>query len=313
MNRRSTYNGVPPLHDISNSGYQPQYQYQSQQQPIYYQNQSKPHNQYFHSAPGTSAQTYQEQQAYQSHPNIYGFRSVSQRPYSQPAPSGSTFVPQLFENSRGFPLWTQDVVTEIPGLMNLPQQRTGEVEEIQYKCQELFRRIDTDNSGEISQRELSEAIKNPDGTKFDNSTIRLMVKLFDRNKNNTLDFREFFFLYRYFNFWVDSFKSMDTDKSLTIDYEEFLNTLQIFQYNLSPNLSKFIFNKFSRANIQENYGLDYMISSKTPNAMKLGNYIECLIWLTKFTAFFQKFDTNNSGVATVNFEDFIIEQINMLI
>ena len=200
-------------------------------------------------------------------------------------------------------------------VMPLPIQATGEAERFLQTAQGIFRRVDTDNSGAISQRELSDALRNPDGSKFENSTIRLMVKLFDTNKTNSLDFQEFYFLFRYFKHWVDKFRSMDADNSGTIDYNEFLNTLTDLQYRLSPQLSIFIFNKFARKPLgPATYGFElYLMPNSGEASMRLGNYIECLIWLTRFTTFFQKFDANSSGSATFTFEEFIMGEMDLLI
>ena len=46
----------------------------------------------------------------------------------------------------------------------------------------LFRAADTNNSGQLSERELSRALVNGDWTPFDAKTVKLMVKMFDADQ-----------------------------------------------------------------------------------------------------------------------------------
>src|SRR6266496_4479790 len=45
-----------------------------------------------------------------------------------------------------------------------------------------FKAADTNNSGQLSERELSRALLNGDWTPFDAKTIKLMVKMFDADQ-----------------------------------------------------------------------------------------------------------------------------------
>ncbi|ODV62634.1 EF-hand, partial [Ascoidea rubescens DSM 1968] len=177
----------------------------------------------------------------------------------------------------------------------------------------IFQYVDKDRSGYLSARELSDALFNHDGTRFEPSTIRLMVKLFDKDNSNSLDFKEFYFLNRYLIYWRKTFHEMDADRSGTITYDEYLVTLQKFQFNLSPNLSQFLFNRFAKVDFNP-YGGNAFDPWGSPSGtidpqknMKFGHFIESLIWLLRFTNLFRAYDKRGNGVAQFNFEDFIYE------
>lgn len=55
----------------------------------------------------------------------------------------------------------------------------------------IFRQVDVDGSGALSEKELRNALVNWDHTRFDPSTVRLMIRMFDSDLSGTIDFNEF--------------------------------------------------------------------------------------------------------------------------
>src|SRR5437667_11283015 len=65
------------------------------------------------------------------------------------------------------------------GSINRPPQPPAGVDPELFR---IFKAADTNNSGQLSERELSRALVNGDWTPFDAKTIKLMVKMFDADR-----------------------------------------------------------------------------------------------------------------------------------
>jgi hypothetical protein len=55
----------------------------------------------------------------------------------------------------------------------------------------IFRSVDTQGSGQLTEDELVRALKNGDYTSFDIETVRMMIKMFDHDRSGTIGFEEF--------------------------------------------------------------------------------------------------------------------------
>jgi len=60
-----------------------------------------------------------------------------------------------------------------------------------------FAAVDTDHSGAINISELERALINGDWTPFDLDTIKLLINMFDTDRNGTIGFAEFAGLWKY--------------------------------------------------------------------------------------------------------------------
>jgi len=57
----------------------------------------------------------------------------------------------------------------------------------------LFKAVDRDQSGQLSEAELQNALVNGDWSKFDPHTVRMMIRMFDADRNGTINFDEFWY------------------------------------------------------------------------------------------------------------------------
>lgn len=73
----------------------------------------------------------------------------------------------------------------------------------------IFQSVDRDRSGNISAIELQQALSNGSFTAFNPETCRLMIGMFDRNGDASIDFQEFTALWDYINKWTQCFRSFD--------------------------------------------------------------------------------------------------------
>lgn len=171
----------------------------------------------------------------------------------------------------------------------------------------VFEKVDTNRSGRISAKELSLALLNFDHTRFQDSTIFLMIKLFSTagaagsGALTSLNFDQFVSLWKYLSAYKKLFLAADTNKSGDISFGELQQIIEQIGYKLNIDLVLHLFQKFSHKDPDTSY------DGATVGKLKFDAFIELLVYLRKLTDVFKKYDKDLSGVATINFLDFLFE------
>ncbi|KAK9511677.1 hypothetical protein O3M35_000295 [Rhynocoris fuscipes] len=155
---------------------------------------------------------------------------------------------------------------------------------------DVFQKVDRDRSGHISATELQQALSNGTWAPFNAETVRLMIGMFDKEKKGTISFQDFGALWRYVTDWQNCFRSFDRDNSGNIDKGELTTALSTFGYRLSPQTIDTIVAKFDR------YGKATIL---------FDDFIQCCVLLHTLTDAFRKYDTDQDGVITLQYEQFI--------
>lgn len=155
---------------------------------------------------------------------------------------------------------------------------------------DVFQKVDRDRSGFISADELQMALSNGTWQPFNKETIRLMIGMFDKQNTGTVSFQDFGALWKYVTDWQNCFRSFDTDNSGTIDKNELKTALTSFGYRLSDWLVDMLIRKYDR------YGRGTVL---------FDDFIQCCITLYTLTNAFRAYDTNQSGVITIHYEQFL--------
>lgn len=158
----------------------------------------------------------------------------------------------------------------------------------------IFKNVDRDGNGSLSENELQEALLNGDYTKFNPETVKLMIKMFDRNRDNSIDFEEFGFLWRYLAEWRKLFAQFDKNKNDTISFGEFKAALLAFGYTLSDQFVAHLFTQFSHNSGRERQPV-----------ISFDMFVQCCILLKQMTEQFKKFDQDRDGIITLQFEEFL--------
>ncbi|MCL4134479.1 UNVERIFIED_CONTAM: hypothetical protein GTU68_021462, partial [Idotea baltica] len=94
----------------------------------------------------------------------------------------------------------------------------------------IFCRVDKDRSGAIDASELQGALSNGNWTPFNPNTVKLMIGMFDRAGNGTINFNDFGSLWKYVVDWQNCFRRYDTDSSGNISKTELQTALSSFGY-----------------------------------------------------------------------------------
>jgi len=158
-----------------------------------------------------------------------------------------------------------------------------------------FQAVDQDRSGKITADELRQALTNSNWSHFNPETCRLMIGMFDKDGSGTIDIYEFAALWKYIQDWKNCFDGFDRDRSGTIDANELNTAFNSFGYRLSPQFCNLCVQKFDRA------------STRT---MKFDDFIQCCVMLKSLTDSFRRFDSNQNGVITINYEQFLEMVLN---
>ncbi|EDS43671.1 sorcin [Culex quinquefasciatus] len=167
-----------------------------------------------------------------------------------------------------------------------PPQQPGVSPEIQN----IFRNVDKDNSGKINSKELQAALINGRGDHFSDTACNLMIGMFDGDRSGTIDLLEFDKLYNYINQWLHLFKTYDRDASGHIEEAELSQALTQMGFRFSPQFIQFLIAKNDPVQRKE---------------ISVDQFIVTCVQIQRFTEAFRARDTEQKGVITIGFEDFL--------
>lgn len=146
--------------------------------------------------------------------------------------------------------------------------------------------------------ELGAALVNGDYTSFHPKTVKMMIRMFDRDSSGTISFDEFVSLWRYLAAWRELFDRFDEDRSGRISLYEFEKALVGFGYRLSPPFVSVLFTTFESKGRQMN-GHGQRIG------MSFDLFVQACISLRRMTDVFKRYDDDRDGYITVSFEEFL--------
>ncbi|KAK4117348.1 EF-hand [Canariomyces notabilis] len=161
----------------------------------------------------------------------------------------------------------------------------------------LFRAVDKDGTGQLSEKELSAALVNGDWTAFDPQTVRMMIRMFDSDRSGTIGFEEFCGLWSFLASWRTLFDRFDQDRSGNISLDEFSNALVAFRYRLSDRFVELLFRTYDKRN---------------EGVMSFDLFVQACISLKRMTDVFKRYDDDRDGYITLSFEDFLTEILRQL-
>eukprot|EP00095_Tigriopus_kingsejongensis_P007822 maker-scaffold204_size260821-snap-gene-1.41 protein:Tk07822 transcript:maker-scaffold204_size260821-snap-gene-1.41-mRNA-1 annotation:"Peflin" len=200
-----------------------------------------------------------------------------------------------------------------------------------------FNAVDQDRSGSITAPELQKALVNGNWSHFSEEACRMMIDMFDRDRNGTINVYEFGHLFNYINQWKGLFENIDRDRSGFIEYSELQQ--DIFDKNASGTIDfnefqqlfnyinqwKSLFESFDKdrsGRIEESELLQAfqqmgyrftptfvqnLLAKYDPRTRKLtlDNFIMACVQIKRLTDSFRSRDREMRGQATFQYEDFV--------
>jgi Ca2+-binding EF-hand superfamily protein len=161
----------------------------------------------------------------------------------------------------------------------------------------LFRAVDKNNCGQLSERELGSALVNGDFRPFDPHTVRMMIRMFDSDRSGTIGFDEFCGLWSFLSQWRNLFDRFDRDNSGNISLQEFREALYAFRYRLSDRFTDILFRQYDKHN---------------EGHLSFDLFVQASITLKRMTDTFKKYDDDRDGFITLAFEDFLEEILKQM-
>ncbi|KAJ8919617.1 hypothetical protein NQ315_002239 [Exocentrus adspersus] len=166
------------------------------------------------------------------------------------------------------------------------------------EIQQWFQSVDRDRSGQINWQELQSALINGQGENFSDQACKLMVGMFDTDRNGTIGLTEFQLLYNYINQWLAVFRNYDRDRSGSIEEGELGHAFQQMGFSFSPEFVRFLITKS-----------DF----KNHRCMSVDQFIVACVQIQRYTDAFRARDKEMKGVITLAFEDYLNIAISCLI
>ncbi|KAM3163825.1 PEF1-like protein [Lachancea thermotolerans] len=160
---------------------------------------------------------------------------------------------------------------------------------------QLFQNHDVKQRGRLTAAELQNLLQNDDNSHFCISSVDALINLFGASRFGTVSLTEFISLYRRVKKWRKVYVDNDINGSFTISASEFHNSLQELGYLVPFDVSENLFDQYA----------EFIDPGKNGKELKFDRFVETLVWLMRLTKVFRKFDTNQEGVATVQYKDFI--------
>uniref|UniRef100_A0A3Q0QXF9 Peflin n=1 Tax=Amphilophus citrinellus TaxID=61819 RepID=A0A3Q0QXF9_AMPCI len=161
-----------------------------------------------------------------------------------------------------------------------------------------FQTVDTDRSGFINLKELKQALVNSNWASFNDETCLMMINMFDKTRSGQIDLFGFSALWDFLQRWRALFQQFDRDRSGTISGAELQQALAQMGYNLSPQFSEMLVQRFT-------------IRGGRPG-IQLDRFIQVCTQLQTMTQVFRERDTSMTGNIRLSYEDFLSGAVTRL-
>ncbi|KAI9811325.1 MAG: hypothetical protein M1827_005484 [Pycnora praestabilis] len=149
----------------------------------------------------------------------------------------------------------------------------------------LFKAVDREGNGQLTEAELRSALVNGDFTSFDPYTVKMMIRMFDTDRSGTIGFDEFCGLWSFLADWRTLFDRFDEDGSGNISYDEFTTALRSFGYKLTPSFVNLLFKTYDK---------------RGDNAISFDLFVQSCISLKRMTDVFKKYDDDRDGYISLS-------------
>ena len=159
------------------------------------------------------------------------------------------------------------------------------------KLRDWFTYVDKDESGKLDGIELKTALEQAT-LNFSLMSTRMLLKLFDEEKDGTVDFHQFTKLYAWIMRQKKAYMEYDTDRSGELEYEngEVFSAIRCAGFNLDEASFHAAFNAYD---------------PDGDNKLSMTEFVGLCAFLTLCLNTFTSFDTNNRRKVELDFCQFV--------
>jgi Ca2+-binding EF-hand superfamily protein len=192
-----------------------------------------------------------------------------------------------------------------------PANGTGKPkpEGVDQEIWESFQAVDTDNSESITAVELQIALKKGDWPSFEIDTVKLIMSIFDTNRNGTIDINEYDGLWKYIKSWEGAFRHFDKNGNNAIDGDELEQALERFGYNLSPQLQDLLKRKYdvpwAYKEVTEGADPATADNHSAPPGITFDRFMRACVVVKQLKESFEALDRDPLGRVKINYEQFL--------
>ena len=166
----------------------------------------------------------------------------------------------------------------------------------QDPMRQWFDSVDRDRSGKINPVELQGALSQG-GFNFSPGVIEKIMRMFDRDHTNQLDFMEFKQVHAFISQMTGGVRSRDRDTSGTLDGNEVRASLAASGYQLSEPVFQLMMRKYDHEKV---------------GGLRFDDYIELSIVLGTVRNVFAYYDKSRSNAVVFNFDSFIAAVLSIV-
>ncbi|XP_058251554.1 calpain-1 catalytic subunit-like [Hemibagrus wyckioides] len=124
---------------------------------------------------------------------------------------------------------------------------------------------------------------------FSQDSCRSMINLMDRDNNRKLDLTEFHVLWMKIENYQEVFRKFDVDRSGTMSPQEMRRALEAAGFKLNSDIFQLVMLRYTDQDLTVNFN----------------NFVACLVHLETMFKIFHSSDTNNDGLITLNFKQWL--------
>jgi len=174
-----------------------------------------------------------------------------------------------------------------------------------------FLSVDEDQSGHITATELQSALRKGDWPSFEIDTVKLLMSIFDTNRNGTIDVHEFDGLWKYIKTWEGVFRHFDKNKNNAIDGDELQEALQKFGYKLSPPLQDLLKRKYDVTWASEDAAGGGGTAAappaghSAPSGISFDRFMRACVVVKQLKESFEALDTDPYGRVIIDYDTFL--------
>ncbi|KAI0261810.1 hypothetical protein BGY98DRAFT_929321 [Russula aff. rugulosa BPL654] len=132
---------------------------------------------------------------------------------------------------------------------------------------------------------------------FEINTVKLLMSLFDIDRNGSIDVNEFDGLWKYIEVWQGVFGYFDKNKNNTIDGDELEQALKQYGYDLSTDLQELLKRKYGAAAAP--------LAGDSEPGITFDRFMRACVVVKQLKELYDALDKDSENRVKINYETFL--------